>query len=42
MCVAEQTRPPDELIIVGEEATDFPSNQKLMENKLTNTKIHWL
>ncbi|MGA2680168.1 MAG: glycosyltransferase [Candidatus Bathyarchaeia archaeon] len=42
MSVAEQTRPPNELIIVGEQATDFPSNKRIIEKKLIDTKIHWL
>jgi glycosyltransferase involved in cell wall biosynthesis/2-polyprenyl-3-methyl-5-hydroxy-6-metoxy-1,4-benzoquinol methylase len=39
--VANQTRLPDELIIVGEEDADFPNNKKT-KDRLSKTKIHWL
>lgn len=40
--LAEQTRPPDELIVVGDEKTDLPTDRKAMESKFIKTKVSWL
>jgi glycosyltransferase involved in cell wall biosynthesis/2-polyprenyl-3-methyl-5-hydroxy-6-metoxy-1,4-benzoquinol methylase len=40
--VANQTRPPDELVIVGEEENDFPNDKKTITGKLATTRVHWL
>jgi glycosyltransferase involved in cell wall biosynthesis/SAM-dependent methyltransferase len=40
--VAEQTLPPNELIIVGEEETDLPTDRKAIESKFSKTKVSWL
>jgi 2-polyprenyl-3-methyl-5-hydroxy-6-metoxy-1,4-benzoquinol methylase/GT2 family glycosyltransferase len=39
--VARQTRPPDELVIVGEEEKGFP-NDKTITDKLATIRVHWL
>lgn len=40
--VADQTRPPDDLVIVGEEDDDFPNDKKTIMGKIATAKVHWL
>ena len=42
LTVASQTQQPDELIVVGEEETDFPTDKKSLENKFAKAKVRWL
>ena len=39
--VAAQSQQPNEIIVVGEEETDFPTDKKSIESKFAKTKVHW-